>query len=89
MKKQSLKLESLNSGKFTPLSPNAMQSVRGGNDEHPTQGATATVAGQQVPFDHDTECWVNGKAVQEYLTADNKLLAIHVQGQGGTVIPQK
>lgn len=91
MKKQHLGLESLSSGKFAPLSANAMQQIKGGT-ENATQGGTATVAGQQVPFDHDTMCQVNGKDLTQYFSKDDKLLANHVGGQnsgGGVVITQK
>jgi hypothetical protein len=56
-----------------------MQNARGGQ-EFPSEGATATVGGKQVPFDHDTTCIIDGKTSTQFLSKDDRLLASYVGG---------
>jgi hypothetical protein len=69
-----MKLESLNSDKFSPLTPNAMQQIKGGDLR--TDSGRATVNGNTFDFDHDFYCGTGTETI-EYYDKDGKLLATY------------
>lgn len=68
-----MKLESLKSEKFMPLSFNAMQQIRGGDKE--TQSGRATVNGKTFDFHHDNICGNAGECT-EYYNECNELIKV-------------